>query len=210
MSTELKTIWKTVNSLPKFYELCYPGGCIGSDVSSELRYKQAQRLSSAHPLWPASNLSLVMVFPQTAGDGAHEHTHRHTDTHTQTPSKGNHISHPPQALAAVIYFSRCLALNGVEWWMGRREGWKPSSQFILVAKEDGGLRKPTVSLVPLILKALSIFPHLPDPVLRPWKEQSVCWFFAVCFKPSQSVWIRPRQRKPAGSSYLITAWVSVS
>lgn len=111
MSTELKTIWKMVNLLPKFCELCYPGGCIGSDVSSELRYKQAQRLPSTDPLWPASNLSLVMVFPQTAGDGAHEH--RHTDTHTQTPSKGNQISRPPQALAAVIYFSRCLF--GSQW-----------------------------------------------------------------------------------------------
>ena len=108
MSMALKTIWKMVNLVPKFYELSYPGVCIGSDVSSELRYKQTQRLASTDPLWPASNLSLVMFFPQTAGDGAHEHTHRHTDTHTRTPSKGNKIPHRPQALATVIYFSRCL------------------------------------------------------------------------------------------------------
>lgn len=163
----------------------------------------------ADPLWPASNLSLVVVFPQTAGDGAHEHTHRHA--HADSIKGKPHIPSSPSP-------GRCRLLQQVSLWLSmalseegveERDGSPPLS-LSWKPEEDGGLRKPTVSLVPLVLKALSIFPHLPDPVPRPWSEQSVCWFCAVCFKHSQSMWVLPRQRKPAGSSYLITALVSVS
>ena len=144
-----------------------------------------------------------------------EPTNTHTDTRTHTHALHRRetkypIVPKPWPLSSTSA-GVSLAPDGVEWWMGRREGWKPSSQFILEEpKEDWGLRKPTVSLMLLILKALNIFPHLPDSILHPWKEQSVCWFFAVCFKHSQSMWILPLPRKPAGSSYLITALVSAN
>lgn len=100
-----------------------------------------------------------------------------TDTQTRThrlhQRETKYLILPKPWLLSSTSAGVSLALNGVKWWMGRREGWKPSSQFILEAK--GGLRPKKTHSLPRAIDFEGI-EHLPSsPQPRPaFLERTKC------------------------------------